>query len=84
MPAQHNEKMLVSHSVRHARNYGIDSPDYRGSAGTRSAAHLAVQHGLGLLSQRRVGINSVDPDRASPDGKAVSFFHRTIDSGSGR
>ena len=66
--------MFALHSVRHARNYWIDSPDYRGSVGTRSAAHLAVQYRLGLLSQRGVRINSVDPARASPDGKAVIFF----------
>jgi hypothetical protein len=57
--------------VRHERNYGIDSPDYCDLVSTRSVAHLAVQHRLGLLPKRRVGINSVDPDRAFVDGKIV-------------
>ena len=61
--------------VRHERNYGIDSPDYRDLVSTRSVAHLAVQHRLGLLPKRRVGINSVDPDRASVDGKIVKVPH---------
>jgi hypothetical protein len=33
---------------------------------------------LGLLPERRVGINSVDPDRASVDGKIVKFFPRLV------
>ena len=38
---------------------------------------MAVQHRLGLLPQRRIGIDSVDPACASADGKVVEFFHRT-------
>jgi hypothetical protein len=60
-------------SVRHVRTYGIDSPDYRDLVVTRSIAHLAIQHRLGVLPERRVGINSVDPARASVNGKIVKF-----------
>jgi hypothetical protein len=34
---------------------------------------LAIQHRLGILPERRVGINSVDPDRASVNGKIVKL-----------
>ena len=34
---------------------------------------MAVQHGMGLLPQRRIRINSVDPARASADGQVVEF-----------
>ncbi len=81
MPADKEPKRCwVYYSVRHARKNGNDSPDHRNSAVTGSSAYLAVQHRLGLLPQRRVGINSVDPDHSSPDGQTVVCFRRTIDS----
>lgn len=64
---------MTRKSVRHERNYGIDYPDYRCFVTARRIADLAVQHRLGLLPERWVGINSVDPDRASVDGKIVKF-----------
>lgn len=61
-------------SARHERNYGIDCSDYRDLVITRGLAYLAIQHRLGLLPERRIGINSVDPDRASVAGKIVKAF----------
>lgn len=43
---------------------------------------MAVQHRLGLLPQRRIRINSVDPARASADGQVVELLPPHLDSDS--
>ena len=41
---------------------------------------MAVQHRLGLLPQRRIGIDSVDPACASADGQVVELLPPHLDS----
>ena len=41
---------------------------------------MAVQHGMGLLPQRRIRIDFVDLDRASADGQVVELLPPHLDS----